>query len=106
MSNQSYKEWEQYGCDIHTSFLHPQENWTKQTRVLKEARSVNISVRNRFNFKKPVERGKSKIKYLFAIQLGSNFLCIFCPGTMATHAKSINSDLQRGLGRRLRHTQQ
>ena len=29
----------------------------------------------------------------------------FCPGTMATHAESINSDLQRGLNRRLRHTQ-
>ena len=32
------------------------------------------------------------------------FLCIFCPGTMTTHAESINSDLQRGLDRRLRHT--
>ena len=30
----------------------------------------------------------------------------FCPGTMTTHAESINSDLQRGLERRLRHTQQ
>ena len=30
----------------------------------------------------------------------------FCPGTMTTHAaESINSDLQRGLDRRLRHTQ-
>ena len=28
----------------------------------------------------------------------------FCPGTMTTHAESINSDLQRGLDRRLRHT--
>ena len=27
-----------------------------------------------------------------------------CPGTMTTHAESINSDLQRGLDRRLRHT--
>ena len=33
------------------------------------------------------------------------FLMQFCPGTMTTHAKSINSDLQRGLERRLRHTQ-
>ena len=32
-------------------------------------------------------------------------LCIFCPGTMTTHAESIDSDLQRGLNRRLRHTQ-
>ena len=29
----------------------------------------------------------------------------FCPGTMTTHAESINSDLQRGLDRGLRHTQ-
>ena len=28
----------------------------------------------------------------------------FCPGTMTTNAESINSDLQRGLDRRLRHT--
>ena len=27
----------------------------------------------------------------------------FCPGTMTTHADSINSDLHRGLHRRLRH---
>ena len=27
----------------------------------------------------------------------------FCPGTMTTHAESINSDLQRGLDRRLQH---
>ena len=33
------------------------------------------------------------------------FLCIFCPETMTTHAESINSDLQRGLDKRLRHTQ-
>ena len=30
---------------------------------------------------------------------------IFYPGTMTTHAESINSDLQGGLDRRLRHTQ-
>ena len=29
----------------------------------------------------------------------------FCPGTITTHAETINSDLQRGLDRRLRHTQ-
>ena len=28
----------------------------------------------------------------------------FCPGTITTHAESTNSDLQRGLDRRLRHT--
>ena len=33
------------------------------------------------------------------------YLCIFYPGTMTTHAESINSDLQRGLDRHLRHTQ-
>ena len=33
------------------------------------------------------------------------YLCIFCPGTMTTDAESINSDLQRGLDLRLRHTQ-
>ena len=35
-----------------------------------------------------------------------NFLFMhFYPGTMTTHAESINSDLQRGLDRHLRHTQ-
>ena len=29
----------------------------------------------------------------------------FCPGTMTTHAESINSELQCELDRRLRHTQ-
>ena len=29
----------------------------------------------------------------------------FCPGTITTHAESINSDLQRELERRLRHIQ-
>ena len=28
----------------------------------------------------------------------------FCPGSITTHAESINSDLQRGLNKRLRHT--
>ena len=34
-----------------------------------------------------------------------SFFMHFCPGTMTTHAESINSDLQRGLDRRLQHTQ-
>ena len=34
-----------------------------------------------------------------------NFFFHFCPGTITTHAESINSDLQRGLDRRLRHIQ-
>ena len=42
-------------------------------------------------------------------QLSTNFLknlfIHFCPGTITTHAESINSDLQRGLDRRLRHVQ-
>ena len=33
------------------------------------------------------------------------FLMHFCPGSMTSYAESINSDLQRGLDRRLRHTQ-
>ena len=33
------------------------------------------------------------------------FFMHFCPGTMTTQAESINSDLQRELDRRLRHTQ-
>ena len=36
---------------------------------------------------------------------GIVFYAFFCPGTMTTHAESINSDLQRGLDRRLRHTE-
>ena len=33
------------------------------------------------------------------------FFMHFCPGTITTHAESINSDLQRGLDRRLLHVQ-
>ena len=33
----------------------------------------------------------------------NQFMHFFCPGTMTTRAESINSDLQRGLDRRLRH---
>ena len=32
------------------------------------------------------------------------FYSFLCPGTTTTHADSINSDLQRELDRRLRHT--
>ena len=46
---------------------------------------------------------KSSQKFNF---LATFFYAFFCPGTMTTHAESINSDLQRGLDRRLRHTQQ
>ena len=31
------------------------------------------------------------------MELMSFFYAFFCPGTMTTHAESINSDLQRGL---------
>ena len=40
---------------------------------------------------------------LFSEKLNPFFYAFLCPGTMTTHAESINSDLQRGLGRRLRH---
>ena len=39
------------------------------------------------------------------ITIKPHFFMHFCPGTITTHAESINSDLQRGLDRRLRHTQ-
>ena len=32
------------------------------------------------------------------------YLRCHCPGTMTTHAESINSGLQHGLDKRLRHT--
>ena len=35
----------------------------------------------------------------------AGFFMHYSPGTMTTYAESINSDLQRGLDRRLRHTQ-
>ena len=41
----------------------------------------------------------------FHITLNGILFMHFCPGTMTTHAEPINSDLQRGLDRRLRHTQ-
>ena len=34
-----------------------------------------------------------------------HFFMHFCPMTITTYADSINSDLQRGLDRRLRHIQ-
>ena len=34
------------------------------------------------------------------------FMHFFCPGTMSTHAESINSDLQRGLTGQTFTTQQ
>ena len=40
----------------------------------------------------------------FLFVFGGDFMH-FCPGTMTTHAESINANLQRGLDRRLRHTQ-
>ena len=39
-----------------------------------------------------------------AITLGLFLFMHFYPGTITTHAESINSDLQRGLDRHLRHT--
>ena len=45
------------------------------------------------------------IIYQSAHQWKMEFFMHFCPGTITTHAESINSDLQRGLDRRLRHIQ-
>ena len=38
------------------------------------------------------------------IWISNTLFFLFLTGTMTTHAKSINSDLQRGLDRCLRHT--
>ena len=40
----------------------------------------------------------------FIIISSSDFFKHFYPGTMTTHAELINSNLQRGLDGRLRHT--
>ena len=40
----------------------------------------------------------------FRLYLLLIFFMRFCPGTMTTHAESINSDLQRGLDRCLQQT--
>ena len=60
---------------------------------------------------KVVLRNREMVPSLMAIHrvlqviLPTFFYAFFlCPGTMKTHAESINSDLQRGLARRLRHT--
>ena len=37
------------------------------------------------------------------LRAGAFFIHV-CPGTMTAQAESINSDLQRGLDRRLQHT--
>ena len=54
---------------------------------------------------KMISRGggsKAKIEFIYVHY--NDFFMRFCPGTMTTHAELINSDLQRGLGTRLRHT--
>ena len=45
-----------------------------------------------------------KVQYKTALTVTEHFFMHFCPGTMTTHAESINSDLQRGRDKRLRHT--
>ena len=71
--------------------------------IRKKENYQNLSIDGylkRFHWLRVKERIIFKVLLLF-------FLCIFLnPGTMTTHAESINSDLQRGLDRRLRHTQQ
>ena len=39
------------------------------------------------------------------LRRSGSFFMHFCPGAITTYAESINSDLHRGLDRRLRHTQ-
>ena len=43
-------------------------------------------------------------KYVYGILSYASFFMHFSPGAMTTHAESINSNLQRGLDRGLRHT--
>ena len=54
--------------------------------------------------KLPPDHRQKRKKIQFVIFLSFFIFMYFCPGTMTTHAESINSDLQRGLDRRLRHT--
>ena len=44
------------------------------------------------------------ITFVFLVLI-VRFRDVICSGTMTTQAESINLDLQRGLGRRLRYTQ-
>ena len=61
----------------------------------------NLFTNNEFiySFLKIQERS-----FMFWVFFWGGGLCIFCPGTMTTHADSTTSDLQRGLDRCLRHT--
>ena len=69
------------------------------------------------SIKPEITNGNRKEKYIIknvinkSDEITSKYIYIyflfmhFCPGTITTHAESINSDLQRGLDRRLRHIQ-
>ena len=64
---------------------------------------VNNVVRNVRNVRNVCNKQTSfanKIEFFYIFSYA-----FFCPGTITTHAESINSDLQCGLDRRLRHTQ-
>ena len=74
---------------------------SQQRRTRKSIEEVcgeNLWFLDQFNFKAT----KIEIFNEEKCTLETIFLMHFCPGT--THAESINSDLQRGLDRRLRHT--
>ena len=72
-------------ADIIRKREHIEQNTTTSTSSTINAKSVNV------------EELKTELRCRV-------FFMHFCPGTMTTHAESINSDLQRGLERRLRHT--
>ena len=57
------------------------------------------------HFYKTIRYSSENINIMIATQyFFRNIFMHFCPGTMTTHAESINSDLQCGLDKYLRHT--
>ena len=91
----------------YTNIICPRKSDENTTRVAVSMKK--LTSRSKIPCKGMLHMSHSKF-YMYcetnALKLVSFFFFMhFCPGTTTTHAGSINSDLQRGLDRRLRHTQ-
>ena len=96
-----------YECEISC------ELGKEQQQMVLHKRQIYSTVQT---FKKPISKAKhsnletrihQNLYLVWSPFIGENpfFYMHFCPGTMTTHAESINSDLQRGLDRRLQQIQ-
>ena len=86
---------------LRGSTCHHLPEWIRTKRAVR-----NIQNKDNRCFKWVVIAGLYEpIGNEYRVSSYTAFFMHFCPGTITIHAESINSDLQRGLDRRLRHTQ-